>query len=94
MSFTLVVKTAVRGYHVYRTLWEPQDGEELIVIQESGNSHERYVMAVYRHDEDPGVIVRHLPREISKTSQCFTCHALDSFGTHKAFGLLDGVLVK
>ena len=38
VSSTLVVKTAVRGYHVYTTLRESHIGEEFIVIQESGNS--------------------------------------------------------
>ena len=41
MSFMLVVKTAVHGYDVYRTVWEPHLDEEFIVIQESGNSHDR-----------------------------------------------------
>ena len=75
MSFMLVVKTAVRGYHVYRTLWEPHVGEEFIVIQESGNSHDRYMMAVYCSDEDLGIIVGHLPQEISKTCHCFKGHS-------------------
>ena len=93
MSSTLVVKTTVCGYHVYRTLWEPHVGEEFIVIQESGNSHDRYAMAVHRCYEDPGVIMEHLSQEIYKTSHYFTRHS-----THLAltrhFGSLDGVLVK
>ena len=60
MSFALVVKIAVRGYHVYRTVWEPHVGEEFVVIQQSGNSHDRYTMAVYLRDEHHGVIVGHL----------------------------------
>ena len=75
MSSTLVVKTAIHGYHVYKIIWEPHVGDEFIVIQEGGNSHDRYVMAVYRLDEDPGVIVEHLPWEIFKTCHCFTVHS-------------------
>ena len=67
MSSTLVVETAVHGYHVYRTVWETHVG--------GGNSHDRYAMAVYRRVEDPGVIVGHLPREIFKTCHYFTRHS-------------------
>ena len=46
VSSMLVVKTAIRWYHVYIIIWEPHVGDEVIVIQESGNSDDRYVMAV------------------------------------------------
>ena len=59
MSSTLVLKTAVRGYHVYRTDWDV--GEKFIVIQGSGNSHHRYAIAVYSSNKDPDIIVGHLP---------------------------------
>ena len=70
---SLIVKTAIRGYHVYRVVWEPRVGESFVVLHESGNDNDRHAMAVYR-DEDPGVIVGHLPREISKTCHYFTRH--------------------
>ena len=85
VSSTLFVKTAVCGYHVYRTIWEPHVGKKFIVIQKSGNSHNGYAMAVSCRDEDPGAIVEHLP---------LLHKALDSLGTHKALGPLNGVLVK
>ena len=66
MTSPLVVKTVVRGYHVYRTAWEPHVGEEFIVIHESGNSHDRYAMAVYHRDEHPGVTVEQLSQEFLK----------------------------
>ena len=37
------------------------------------NRHDRYAMTVYR-DQEPGVIVRHLPREIAKACYFFTIH--------------------
>ncbi len=36
---TLVVKTALRVYHVYQTVWEPHVGEALIPLQESSTAH-------------------------------------------------------
>ncbi len=32
---TLMVKTALRGYHVYQAVWEPHVGEAFIAMQES-----------------------------------------------------------
>ena len=49
---SLLVKTAIRGYHVYRVVWEPRVGESFVVLHESGNDNDRHAMAVYR-DEDP-----------------------------------------
>ena len=54
-------------------LWEPYVGEAFIVLHESGNDYDRHAIAVYR-DEDPGVIVGHLPRKISKTCDHFSRH--------------------
>ena len=49
-------------------------GQEFIVIQESGHSHDRHAVAVYCHNKDPGVIVGDIPWEISKTCHYFTTH--------------------
>ena len=55
-------------YLEYKTVWEAHVASEFIVIQESANSHDRYAMAVYSCDEDPGIIVRqlHVPQEFLK----------------------------
>ena len=45
--------------------------ETFIVVHKTGNEHDRHAMAVYC-DEEPGVIVRHLPQEIAKTRYYFT----------------------
>ena len=50
MPSTLLVKTVVRGHHVYKVLWEPQVGETIIVVHETGNEHDRHAMAVYRDE--------------------------------------------
>ena len=55
--YILLVKTVVRGYHVYQKVQEPHIGEGYIVGQGSCNAHDRYEMAVYRRDEDTSVIV-------------------------------------
>ena len=47
---SLLIETAIRGYHVYRVLWEPYVEETLIVLHGSGNNHDRHAMAVYRDE--------------------------------------------
>ena len=34
---SLLLKTTIRGYHVYRAVWEPRVGESFVVLHESGN---------------------------------------------------------
>ena len=34
----------IRGYHVYREIWEAAVGEELMCAREPHNSHDRYVV--------------------------------------------------
>ena len=67
MESVLLVKTALRGYHVYQAVGEPRIGESFLALHEGSNVHDSTAMAVYRH-KDPGAIVGHLPREISR--QC------------------------
>ena len=66
----MLVKTAVRGYHVYQGVWEPSRGD--LCLHESENKHDQYAMAVYRSDT-PG-IVAHLPKEISKMCYYYIRH--------------------
>ena len=73
MPAVLNVDTAVRGYHVYRTVWDPSPAECFVVLHQPDNDHDRHAMAVYGMDE-PGQIVGHLPHEISRISHYFTRH--------------------
>ena len=73
MPSSLLVKSVVRGYHVYQVLWEPKVREKFIVLHKQGNKHDGHTMAVYR-EKEPGVIVRHLPREIAKACYFFAKH--------------------
>ena len=53
---------AIRGYHVYSTIWEAESGEILTTIQERGNVHDRFAVAVKKER----LTVGHLPIEMSK----------------------------
>ena len=65
---SLLVKTAIWGYHVYRVVWEPRVGESFVVLHESGNDDDRHAMAVYR-DEDPANLVPRYSKSTLQNSQ-------------------------
>ena len=41
---SLRIQAAVRGYHAYQTVWEPQTGNVFVVLHEPGNRHDRHAM--------------------------------------------------
>ncbi len=41
-----VVASAIRGFHVYHTVWTPSIGEELATTQQRRNPHDRFSVAV------------------------------------------------
>ena len=45
-----VLKSVVRGYHVYQTIWEAAIGEELPCKAESGNCSDRFAVVVISSD--------------------------------------------
>lgn len=50
---------------MYQTVCEPCVGETFTALNEDKNIHDSHAMVVYL-EEDPSVIMGHLPREISK----------------------------
>lgn len=57
----------VRGYHVYKDIWEAVIGEELVCDREPNNPRDRYAVAVIKH----GIIIGLLPRKMSKICSLF-----------------------
>ena len=57
----------MRGYHVYKDIWEANVGEELECVRERRNEKDRYAVAVVKND----TIIGHLPRKISKVCSFF-----------------------
>ena len=55
--------SSVRGYHVYKTIWDAAIGEDLVCKREPSNEHDRYTVAIKKD----GVIIGHLPRKISRS---------------------------
>ena len=63
----LSLQPAVRGFHVYKAIWEPKDSEVLACSHEENNSHNPF--AIKTCHLDSGKIIRHLPMELSRISK-------------------------
>ena len=59
--------SVVRGYHVYKDVWEASLGELLNCERETGNSFDPFAVCVRKHDD----IVGHVPRKISAICSLF-----------------------
>ena len=77
MAFEFVFESMVRGYHVYKDVWDANIGETLPCEVESGNTSDPYAVAV----KQGSTIVGHVPRAISAVCNLFlrrggtiTCH--------------------
>ena len=57
----------VRGYHVYKEIWEAAVGEILVCEREPRNAADRYAVAVKKD----GMIIGHLPRKVSRVCSLF-----------------------
>lgn len=62
MTSTFTFTSCIHGYHIYKDVWDPSVGETVNCERESGNSADRYAVALRKAD---GVIVGHVPRTIS-----------------------------
>ena len=58
---------AVRGFHEYRKVWRPKEGQLLNCYFEKNNSFDPFAIKVC--DQETNKIVGHLPREISRITK-------------------------
>ena len=54
-------KSMVRGHHIYKSIWTPAIGKDLLLEAEDGNEHDKHAVAVMKDC----CIVGHAPRSIS-----------------------------
>ena len=65
-----VTDSMIRGYHIFRTIWDAVIGKSLQCVQEVGNVEDRYAVAIQRGD----TVVGHLPQKISTLCSLFIKH--------------------
>ena len=53
--------SVVRGYHMYKDIWTPVIGEQLLCQREEGNPNDRYAVSVLHLS----TVVGHVPRHMS-----------------------------
>ena len=64
---TFQMESCVRGYHVYKDLWEAVVGERLECQRERDNPSDTYAVAVKKG----GIVVGYLPRKLSRLCALF-----------------------
>ena len=57
---TFILDSCIRGYHVYKDLWNATPGETLTCIRERGNRNDVFAVAA----QSDGNIVGHIPWHI------------------------------
>jgi len=57
----------IRGYHIYKEIWEAAAGEVLECVREPHNAQDRYAVAVKKTE----TIIGHLPRRLSRVCSLF-----------------------
>ena len=64
-----ILDSCVRGYHVYKDLWNATPGDTLTCTRERGNRNNVFAVAV----QSDGNIVGHVPRHVSCICTLFIC---------------------
>ena len=63
----LTVQSDVRGFHVYKAIWQPEEGEKLMCEHEENNEYDLFAIKVRRPLDRK--IVGHFPIEILRTTR-------------------------
>jgi hypothetical protein len=61
------VPSCLRGHHIYKKIWTPTIGEELLCQREPTNMTDRYAVSITKGS----TVVGHLPNKISIVSSLF-----------------------
>ena len=56
--------SVVRGHHIYKAVWTPTLGEDLLLEPEDENEHDKYAVSVVRGSDS--CVVGHVPRNDSR----------------------------
>ena len=62
------IERAVRGHHIFKSVWQPVIGEILHTKREESNPVDRHAVAVIKTSQQT---VGHMPREISQIAWFF-----------------------
>ena len=72
MAFMFSVETVVRGYHIYKEIWNTvMEATELPCKREISNAHDPFAIAIKKVTPTGNVTVEHTPRVISSVCSVF-----------------------
>ncbi|CAH3013886.1 unnamed protein product [Porites evermanni] len=73
---TYSFRSCIRGYHVYKDIWDSVVGEVLDCEHEPDNPHDTHAVAVKRVQDQGGMqqIVGHVPLTLSRVFHLFLKH--------------------
>ena len=72
MATTFSIESSVRGYHIYKDIWEAAEGEMLHCTRENSNSHDPFAVAIVKNGlSGTRTIVGHVPRKFSAICSLF-----------------------
>ena len=63
---TFEYTSAVRGYHYFKTTWQPKENEVLLCLFGNGNSYDMFAIKTC---DQRGIMVGHLPRKVSRITK-------------------------
>ena len=63
-----IIDSTIRGFHVYKSLWTPEIGQELSTVWETSNMHDRFAVAIWKGT----LTIGHVHAEISKVCWFFS----------------------
>ena len=63
----LTVQSAIRGFHVYESIWQPREAEKLMCEHEENNKYDLFAIKVCRTLDRK--IAGHLPIEILRITR-------------------------
>ena len=71
MAISFEYDSVIRGYHIYKEIWEASHGETFDCVRETGNRFDPFAVAVIRDGE----IIGHVPKLISAAASLFLRHS-------------------
>ena len=70
-GYSYTFTSTIRGFHVYRSVWEPTLNDKLTVKKEADNVHDNNAVCILKES----VIVGHAPRELAHILSNFINHS-------------------
>ena len=61
------IEGMICGYHIYKDIWDAQQGERLTCTPEMGIIHDPFVVSVIKNH----IVIGHLPKKISSVCSFF-----------------------